>query len=105
MMKIIKVIATKIKEEIKDAEAYADLAMEWMKVDPEAAELFEELSEEEMMHADKLHGRIEALIEKYRAEKGEPDPKMMGRYEYMHEEQIENARNARIKQNMYKAER
>ena len=30
---------------------------------------------------------------------------MMGRYEYMHEEQIENARNARIKQNMYKAER
>ena len=104
-MKIIKVIAGKIKEEVKDAETYADLAMEWTKEDPDTAELFEELSEEEMMHADKLHKRVEKLIEKYRAEKGEPDPRMMGRYEYMHEEQIENARNARIKQNMYKAEK
>ena len=102
-MKIIKCIAEKIKEETQDAEAYADLAMEWKKEEPETADLFEELSEKEMGHAEKLHGKVTELIENYKAENGEPPAGMMALYEYMHEQNVQDAMRVKIKQGMYKA--
>ena len=51
-MKIIKCIAEKIQEEVKDANAYIDLAMEWKSDQPEAAAIFAQLSTEEIGHAD-----------------------------------------------------
>ena len=71
-MKIIKVMSEKIKEELKDAEAYIDLATEWKKDHPETAELFAELSAEEMGHVDKLHKGVTELITAYRQTNGEP---------------------------------
>ena len=103
-MKIIKVMAEKIKEELKDAESYIDLAAEWKKDQPEAADLFAELSAEEMGHADKLHGRITEMIEAYRTRDGEPPAGMMAIYEYMHEQQIEMAMMVKVKQRMYEEE-
>ena len=100
-MKIIKVMAEKIKEELKDAESYIDLAAEWKKDQPEAADLFAELSAEEVGHADKLHGRITEMIEAYRTRNGEPPAGMMAIYEYMHEQQIEMAMMVKVKQRMY----
>ena len=100
-MKIIKVMSEKIKEELKDAEAYIDLATEWKKDQPEAANLFAELSAEEVGHADKLHGRITEMIEAYRTRNGEPPAGMMAIYEYMHEQQIEMAMMVKVKQRMY----
>ena len=100
-MKIIKVMAEKIKEELKDAEAYIDLATEWKKEQPGAANLFAELSKEEMGHVNKLHTRVTELIEAYREENGEPPAGMMAIYEYMHEQQIEMAMLVKVKQKMY----
>ena len=100
-MKIIKVMSEKIKEELKDAEAYIDLAMEWKKDQEQAANLFAELSKEEMGHADKLHTVITEMIKKYREENGDPPAGMMAIYEYMHEQQIESAMMVRVKQKMY----
>ena len=100
-MKIIKVMTEKIKEELKDAEAYIDLATEWKKEQPATAELFAELSAEEMGHVDKLHKGITELIMAYRETTGEPPAGMMAVYEYLHEQQIENAMWVKVKQKMY----
>lgn len=100
-MKIIKVMSEKIKEELKDAEAYIDLAAEWKKEQPVAANLFAELSKEEMGHVNKLHTKVTELIEAYREENGEPPAGMMAIYEYMHEQQIEMAMLVKVKQKMY----
>ena len=100
-MKIIKTLSEKIKEELKDAEAYIDLAIQWKKDQPEAADLFAELSKEEMGHVEKLHGEVTELITKYRAEKGEPPAGMLAIYEYMHDQQIETAMMIKVKQGMY----
>jgi len=100
-MKIIKVMSEKIKEELKDAEAYIDLAMEWKKDQTEAADLFRELSAEEMGHVDKLHTAITAMIRAYRETNGEPPAGMMAIYEYMHEQQIADAMRIKVKQKMY----
>ena len=102
-MKIIKCISEKIKEELKDAEAYIDLAIQWKKDQPETADLFAELSKEEMGHVDKLHEKVTELITKYRTEKGDPPAGMMAIYEYMHEQQIETAMMIKVKQGMFEA--
>ena len=71
-MKIIKCIAERIKEEIKDAETYIDMAIEWKENEPDAAEVFAELATEELGHMERLHKIVTDLIEEYRREHGEP---------------------------------
>ena len=100
-MKIIKVMSEKIKEELKDAEAYIDLATEWKKDQPGVADLFAELSGEEMGHVNKLHKGITELITAYRETNGEPPAGMLAIYDYLHEQQIENAMRVKVKQKMY----
>ena len=100
-MKIIKCLSEKIKEELKDAEAYIDLATEWRKETPGAADVFAELSAEEMGHVDKLHKEVTELISRYRSEHGDPPAGMLAIYDYLHEQEIENAMRIKVKQKMY----
>ena len=100
-MKIIECLSGKIEDELQDAEAYIDLAMEWKKDEPEAADVFAELSAEEMGHVDKLHTEVTQLISQYRQTQGEPPAGMLAIYDYLHEQQIENAMRVKVKQKMY----
>ena len=100
-MKIIKCIAEKIQEEVKDANAYIDLAMEWKSDQPEAAAIFAQLSTEEIGHADRLHGLVVSLIRKYKDENGEPPAGMMALWEYLHEKHMQDAMQVKVKQGMY----
>ena len=52
-MNIIKCISEKIEDELSDAQAYIDLAMRWKQDEPDTADLFYELSTEEMGHMKK----------------------------------------------------
>ena len=101
-MKIIKCLAEKIEEELNDANEYIQLALKWKDEQPEAAELFAELSGEEMGHMEKLHQEAEDLIEKERARTGEPPKEMMTLYNYLHEKHQKTAMEIRVKQGMYK---
>lgn len=101
-MKIIKCISEKIEEELHDADAYIELAMRWKSDEPDTADLFYELSVEEMGHVDKLHEEAKELIEDYRKEHGEPPKEMMVLYEYLHEKHISEAMQIRVKQGIYK---
>ena len=103
-MKIIKCVSEKIEEELHDADAYIDLAMSWKKEQPETANVFYELSLEEMSHVNKLHDEVARLISEYRQETGEPPKDMLTLYNYLHEKHIAEAMRVKIKQGMYKAE-
>ena len=102
-MKIIRCLADKIEEELQDAEAYVELAEKWKKEEPETAELFYELSNEELEHMSKLHEQVVKRIEEYREEHGEPPEGMKMLYDYLHGKHIEKATQIRVKQGMYKA--
>ena len=102
-MKIIKCLSELIEDELKDAEKYIDLAMKWKADEPDTADLFYELSTEEMGHMEKLHEEVTELIEEYQKEHGEPPKEMMVLYEYLHEKHIGTATQIKVKQGMYKA--
>lgn len=102
-MKLIKCLSELIEEELHDADKYIDLAMRWKQDEPDTADLFYELSTEEMGHVDKLHEEVSELIEEYRKEHGEPPKEMMVLYEYLHEKHIGTATQIKVKQGIYKA--
>ena len=100
-MKIIKCLADQIADELEDAEKYIELAMKWKAEQPETADLFYELSTEELGHMEKLHAAVQELIEKHREEHGEPPEGMMMLYSYLHEKHIAAATEIKVKQGMY----
>ena len=101
-MKIIKCMSELIDEELHDADKYIDLAMKWKADEPDTADLFYELSIEEMGHVEKLHAEVKELIEEYRKEHGEPPKEMMVLYEYLHEKHTAEAMQIRVKHGIYK---
>ena len=101
-MKIVKCLSEKIQDELQDASDYIDLAMKWKQEEPDTADLFYELSLEEMGHMEKLHEEVEDLIDEYRKQKGEAPKDMMVLYDYLHEQHIKQATQIRVKQGMYK---
>ena len=103
-MKIIKCIAEKIEEELHDADAYIELALSWKDEQPGVANVFYELSTEEMGHVDKLHAEVTELISDYRQKTGEPPKDMLTLWNYLHEKHVAEAMKIRVKQGMYKAE-
>ena len=102
-MKLIKCLSELIEEEIEDADKYVDLASKWKDEYPDTADLFYELSLEEMGHMEKLHGEVVELIEEYRKEKGDPPKEMMFVYNYLHERHIDKASKVKSKQTLYKS--
>ncbi len=101
-MMIIKCVTDKIKEEIHDANSYIDLAIKWKEEEPETADLFSELSAEELGHMQRLHDAVTELISKYREENGEPPKIMQMLYDDLHKKQIEDTMMVKVKQAMYK---
>ena len=103
-MKVIKCLSEKIQEELHDADAYITLAMEWKEEEPDVAELFYELSKEEISHADRLHESVKEKIEEYKEENGDPPKGMLALYNFMHEKEVADAMMIKVKQGMYKAD-
>ena len=102
-MKIIKCLSQLIEDELNDSDKYISEAFKWKQEEPDTADLFYELSLEEMGHMDKLHEEVTELIDEYRKQNGEPPKDMMILYEYLHEMHIKTATQIKVKQGMYKA--
>ena len=101
-MKIIKVLSEKIKEELHDARESVNMAIEYKETFPELSRTLYTLSTQEMEHMNMLHNEVAAIIQKWRAENGEPPADMMAVYNYLHEEQIEKSLEVKLLQAMYK---
>ena len=101
-MLIIKKLCKMIKEEIADAEKYANCALKYKDDDKALAETFYTLSNNELQHMDLLHAQVVRLINDYRAKKGEPPEVMQAVYDYVHEEQMDAVKEIKILLSMYK---
>ena len=101
-MLIIKKLSKMIKEEICDAEKYANCALKYKDEDKALAETFYTLASQELQHMELLHAQVVRLISDYKAKKGEPSEAMQAVYDYIHEEQIENVREVKVLLAMYK---
>ena len=94
-MKIIKIVAQKIEEEMHDAESYAKLSYQYQLEYPDLADVLLTLSRQEVTHANMLHAQAERLIKAY-MDKGEtPPPAMQAVWDWEHEKMIDTM--ARIK--------
>ena len=69
---------------------------------PEVADTLWNLSNEEMRHMQLLHNMVEKVIKQYRETNGDPPANMLAVYDYVHEQAIEKATEAKMIQNMYK---
>ena len=76
-MNIIKCLSEKIEDELQDASDYVDLAMKWKAEQPKVAELFYNLSVDEMGHMEQLHQAVQDTITEYKQKHGEPPKDMM----------------------------
>ena len=103
-MKIIKCLAEKIEEELHDASEYVELAMKWKEEQPAVAQLFYELSQEEMGHMERLHDAVQEVIDEHRKQVGEAPKDMMTLYEYLHDKHMQKATEIKVKQGMFKME-
>lgn len=101
-MQIIKILSKKIEDEIADAKDYAKMANQYKEEYPELARTLYNISVQEMDHMNLLHNEVADIIKKYREVNGEPPADMMAVYNYLHEEQIEKAAEAKSLQAMYK---
>lgn len=101
-MKVIEKLENFIDSEIHDAEVYAKCALKYKESDPTLAKLFYDLSTEEMRHMDLLHGEVVRQIEQYRKANGEPPSSMQAIYDYLHEKQIDKAKDVKSCQSMYR---
>lgn len=89
-------------KELCVAEKYARNALECKIEDKILAEAYYVLANERLKDVDILHEQVVRIITNYRKEKGEPPAVMQAWYDYVHEEQIENAREVKILLEMYK---
>ena len=102
-MEIIKKLSKMIEEETQDGEKYAKAALKYKEDYPSMSRLFFTLSQEEMEHMSKLHDAVVEIINKYRDEHGEPPAAMQAVYDYLHEQHIEEAKEVKTYQDMFKS--
>ena len=101
-MKLIEKLSEMIEEEIEDAGKYAKCALKYKDIDSVLAKTFFDLSTDEMRHMNLLHEEVARIIAQYRKEHGEPPTAMQAVYDYLHEKQIEKAKDVRDYQAMYR---
>lgn len=100
-MKEIKKISEQIDEELQDAEKYLRCAYKYKNDNPTLADVYYNLSLQEMNHVDMLHEAGVKLINEYSAANPIPEG-MKAIYDYLHEKHIKWASKIKAKQEQYK---
>ena len=101
-MKAIKELTEMIAEELEGAENYAKNAIRYKTDMPSLADVFYEISTQEMRHVTILHDEVVKIIKAYREKHGEPPVAMQAIYDWQHEKQIQEAKEIKILQNQYR---
>ncbi len=98
-MRVIKVLSKQIEEELEDSNKYIDSALTYRTQFPKLAEIYIELANEEIGHAERLHKQIVSLISEIQIE----IPKFMQElWEEKHIELITKTAELKTKIELYK---
>lgn len=100
-MKIIEELSDYMNEELDDAEKYVRKALEVKDTWKDMANLFFNLSNEEMTHMNRLHNEATKIIDEYRKRDGEPPNTMLAIYEYIHKKLIDKSGKVKALQALY----
>ena len=68
MENVLDEMPKQIAEEARDAMKYAGLALECRALDPDVADMYMELSGQELHHMQMISGKMAAMIEKLHAQ-------------------------------------
>lgn len=98
-MKQIKELAGHIEEELHDARKYIETALMYKDSDRELADMYADLSREEINHAHMEHEQAVRLI---RAQRTAPPAEMLAVWDYLHKRHVENEAEVKRLQAMYK---
>lgn len=101
-MKIIKEIMEQMTDELDGAGEYIDYALKYKDTDRILADMYYNMSIQELKHHDDLHTQVVRMITEYRKEHGEPPVAMQAVYDWEHEKAIAKAKEVRTAQAMYK---
>lgn len=101
-MHIIKKLSEMIEEELEGAEQYVDYAIRYKEEHPGLADVFFDISNQEMTHVNKLHEEVVKIIKKYREKHGDPPPEMQAIYDWEHKKQVEKTKEIKIMQNHFR---
>lgn len=101
-MKIIKKLSEMIEEELEGAESYVECAIKYKAEHPSLANVFYDISVQEMHHVSMLHEQVAKIIEEHRKEQGDPPVVMMAIWEWEHERHIKESKEVRQLQEMYR---
>ena len=101
-MKIIKDLSEMIEEELEGAENYAKHALAVRTEHPSLADVFYNISTQEMHHVDMLHEEVAKIIKAHREAHGSPPESMLAIYNWLHARQIEDAKAVKILQAEYR---
>lgn len=101
-MKIIRMLSDMIQDEIEGARDYIKQALEHKDEHRELADMLYSISTEELDHINRLHASVTKIIKDYRKEHGEPPVEMMAVYEYVHGKHIDQIKDIKEYQTMYK---
>lgn len=100
-MKVIKELSEMIEDELEGAEHYAKAALQ-NKIDHASlADVLYDISTQEMRHVNMLHDEVVKIIKSYREKNGDPPAAMMAVYDWMHNRQIDKAKEVKILQDQY----
>ena len=101
-MKLIRCLSEMIGEEIDDADKYIKHALKYKDERRVLADVFAQLSTEEMKHMNMLHNETVKIIDEYRKAKGDPPPEMLAVYNYLHEKHMAHAAEVKAAQALYR---
>lgn len=98
-MKKIKWLVEQIREELHDAEKYAECAMKQKDDDRELATVYHRLAEQELEHSHILHDQVVRVI---REHGGEPPAAMQAIWDWEHEKMVEEEKEVKLLLEMYR---
>ena len=101
-MNVIRKLSEEIEDELKGAEGYIKMALEYKSEYSDLSKTLYNISTQEMEHVKMLHDCVVDIIKDYREEHGEPPADMLAIYEYTHKKQIEKSAYVKTLQTMYK---
>ena len=100
-MKIIKVLAEQITDEVEGAVEYAKMALEQKGVDNELSKLYYELAKTEYTHVQKLHEASIRKINEAKTSGANPPQYMLDKWDETHTQLIDRMAKVKTFMDMY----